>query len=552
VNATRFPAAASLLAAALALALAGCGGSGIVTPPPVINCSTVPATTLAAGAQTIIDPATTGGCVNLPGAGAGGAEHLVVTLSAAGQEATNGVTGSYTFAGQPGPAAPANPSVARLSAFAPPTTAERFHQMLRERERTLAQDPAALSFNITKNSASVPVFPGDQKAFQVCATPTCTSYVTVRATAKFVGTKGAIFLDDTVPAGGYTQGDIDAVGNLFDGPLPNMYSIDTTAFGRESDIDNNGVVIILLTDQINKLSGNCSQTGSVILGYFFGNDLTNNANSNHGEVFYSIVPDPGNANCAISKNFATRNVAPTFIHEFQHMISFNQHVLLRSGGAEETWLNEGLSHYAEYLGGAQLNNAQCDANDCFSQFSHNDLDNAFNYLNSPESFFLIEPLSSQGTLAERGANWLFVRWVTGAFAADSVLGTDMTRALDQTKLTGAANVSTQTGVNFPTLVTQWQMANYLEGRPGFSEPTGRLHYKSINLASDFALFGLGAYPLVPDVTNTGNYSRNGTLRAGSGPHLRVVQGASAAPVKLQVTTTNSSVVQPRIGVVRIQ
>ncbi|MEP6571211.1 MAG: hypothetical protein ABJD11_00895 [Gemmatimonadota bacterium] len=539
-------------ACGVVVSAAACGGSNVTTPPPNIDCSTVAPTALAVGAQAIIDPTTTGGCLNLPAASAGGAEHLIVALSTAGTETGSGVQGTYSFAGQPGASVPANPSAARLHAFAPPSTAGEFHRMLRERERAIAADPASLLPNVTKNSASAPVFVGDHRAFQVCADPTCTGYVTVTATAKFVGLKGAIFLDDTVPTGGYLQSDIDAVGTLFDGPAPNMYSIDTTAFGRESDIDNNGVVIILLSDQINKLSGNCSQTGSVILGYFFGNDLTNNANSNHGEVFYGLVPDPNNVNCQISASFAIRNIAPTFIHEFQHMISFNQHVLVQGGSAEETWLNEGLSHYAEYLGGSELNASQCDQNDCFSQFSQNDLSNAFNYLNNPEQFFLIEPLTSQGGLEERGANWLFVRWFTGAFAADSVLGTDMTRALVQTNLTGAANVSTQSGVNFSTLVTQWQMANYLESRPGFSEPTGRLHYKSIDLAADFGLLGLGAYPLAPDITTSGNYSRTGTLKAGSGPQLRVVQGASALPVKLQVTTSNSATVQPRIGVVRLQ
>ena len=39
-------------------------------------------------------------------------------------------------------------------------------------------------------------------------------------------------------------------------------------------------------------------------------------------------------------------------HEFQHLISFNQHVLLRPGGdSEVSWLNEGMSHVTEDLVG---------------------------------------------------------------------------------------------------------------------------------------------------------------------------------------------------------
>ena len=96
------------------------------------------------------------------------------------------------------------------------------------------------------------------------------------------------------------------------------------------------------------------------------------------------------------------------------------------------------------------------------------------------------------------------------------------------------------------------MTNCHENRPVVSDPTCRIHYKSIDLGAEFWLLGLGSYPLVPNVTPSCNYSRSGTLRAGSGPQLRVVQGASALPVKLQVTTSNTATVQPRIGVVRLQ
>ena len=36
-------------------------------------------------------------------------------------------------------------------------------------------------------------------------------------------------------------------------------------------------------------------------------------------------------------------------HEFQHLISCNQHVLLRNGRCEESWLNEAMSHVCEDL-----------------------------------------------------------------------------------------------------------------------------------------------------------------------------------------------------------
>ena len=96
--------------------------------------------------------------------------------------------------------------------------------------------------------------------------------------------------------------DLADVGILFDDFL---YPIDTTAFGRESDIDANGVVIVLLTHRVNALSPDCNAQGSVILGYFFGADLlprsSNNPGSNEGEIFYGLVPDPDNTACDISR-----------------------------------------------------------------------------------------------------------------------------------------------------------------------------------------------------------------------------------------------------------
>ena len=60
--------------------------------------------------------------------------------------------------------------------------------------------------------AAIPPTVGSTRTFQVCSSTSCNSFVDVAATAKYVGPKGAIYLDDTVPTGGYTQADIDSVG----------------------------------------------------------------------------------------------------------------------------------------------------------------------------------------------------------------------------------------------------------------------------------------------------------------------------------------------------
>ncbi len=569
------------LSAFAAILLASCGGDTTGPPSgPSLNCALAPATILTAGAFAILDPTASTACVSLPAvpaAGATGAEYLYVALGTAGQQAATPITEPYKIAGS---SSGASADIAGLpsplaTAFRPPATAQAFHHMLRLRERAVAQDPGTQLFSA--NLARTPSFTitkpvvGDVANFQVCGDTDCksTTFVTVTATAKHVGGKVAIYLDNNLPSGaGYAPGEITSVGQLFDQYL---YPIDTLNFGRESDIDSNGVVKVLLTPAINKLSPNCTASGSVILGYFFANDLTNQPNSNKGEVFYSIVPDPNNTTCRISKNFASFNLAPTFIHEFQHMISFNQHALLRGGASEDTWLNEGLSHYAEELGGRLIPDTTGQPpGHTYTQFAGSDFQNAYEYLANPEASALIESDQSNGALTERGANWLMVRWLADQFgtatdnkAALTVKGTDFTRKLVQTSLFGSTNVAAQTGDQFPDLVTLWQMANYLDDLPGFVPADPRLQYQNLNLRAQFAslnaqdpTFFANPYPLVPDSTKTGAYQHTGTLQQGSGRHVRIIQAAGARAVQFKLTDQTGNAVTtaivPRVGLVRIR
>jgi hypothetical protein len=552
----------SLVVSCAATAIAGCSdGTGPGSAP--LDCSLTSLRVLAVGEHQVIDPNQDGACVRLPAASGTGAEHLYVPLSTASRETGPGVSGPYMVTGgSPAIASARTASLPspRLTAFQSPLAPEAFHEMLRNRERALSQSPRRALSSRTRISAAVAAVPPvlyEKRTFQVCATAKCDTFVSTIATASSIGTRVAIFVDDSAPPGGYTPTDLNDVQGLFDQFL---YPIDTTAFGRESDIDGNGVVIVLLTQHVNALSPDCNSTGRVILGYFFGADLLpqgpDNPGSNEAEIFYGLVPDPNNLQCDITASFARSHLPATFIHEFQHMISFNQHVLIRGSSSEDTWLNEGLSHFAEELGGRQVPDIECPDSTCFSEFiERGDLANAFEYLASPESFFLIEPGDSTGNLQERGANWLFVRWLADHFATDTILGTDLTRRLEATSLTGGANVEAQTGEDFSKLDGEWQLANYLDDLPGFVEPTARLRYKSWNFRQEAQAEGI-AFPLVPDSTDGINYAHTGELRAGSGRHIRIVQAPGAGGVDLTLTAPTGSALpitlEPRIALVRVR
>lgn len=544
------------LPAALTLAtLAACGGGTTAGPSPTVSCAAPALINLAVGQSVILDPTASGGCIQIPDPAGTATAHLVVAVATNGQETSNGISTSYSLAGgQPVAAAPAPLPVPPVGGFRKPGTAEAFHLHLRQMERGLAQAMGTEVLPLAPPIAKVPPVLGSTRSFNVCANTNCSSFVSVTATAKYVGSDAAIYLDNAAPSGGYTQSDIDAAGALFENPVYGLHVIDTTAFGSESDLDGNGVVVILLTPKVNKLSGNCNN--SVIAGFFFGGDLTSQAGSNHGEIFYSMVPDPNSNTCPIGKAFASQLLPVTFIHEFQHMISFNQHLLVRNCGCtEDIWLNEGLSHFAEELGGRQIDNSACTNASCLDQYVRGDLQNAYDYLTDPESNYLVEPETSTGTLAERGANWLFVRWMVDQFAADSVLGTAFTRQLVGTADFGVANVENRTGTAFSILVPQWQIANFTEGDTTFVQTaaTSRFRYKTWNLRRIFTLNPTvfpQPYPLVPPVM-TSTFGQSGTLLAGSGPHLIVLRAANDTAANLRLTTGNAAA-QARLGVVRLQ
>lgn len=571
---TRKSALAWITVSTLCSACAEGGPSGPEPPLPV-DCSIAYIVTLAPGQHTVVDPRLAGSCLHFPDPGGAEAEYQVAAVSGAGVVTSTGVSESYLLQAAPGGAIPAMEEEAidlaegaRLSAFQRHDPASDFHLRLRRLEAMAAALPAA---TLGMPEATYRVSPpelGHQRTFKVCSNTACSSTTNVPSTAVYVGARGAIYLDDDVPGNGFTPAEIAEAGQLFDGTSPNMYGIDTVAFGRESDIDANGVVVILLTDAVNALSPNCNFTGSRVVGYFYGLDLLPGSApaSNGAEVFFSAVADPGNPNCSVSSGTALRTLGPTFVHEFQHMISFNQHRLLRGNTQPElTWLNEGLSHFAEELGGRQLPNngiALGDAPDRFTQFHINNFANAFDYLVETEAHFLITPDASTGTLQERGAGWLFVRWLADQFGGGGN-GTSFTRAVVQTGRVGQDNVEHVTGEPFDRLVSQWQLANYLDDLPGFSPSTTRLRYTSWDLRDAFAdwhdsrpsTFPL-AFPLQPDESDGGSYSRSGVLRGGSGTHLNLVQPAGSGVTQLTLTTAGgnslSTAIVPRLAVARIR
>jgi hypothetical protein len=483
--------------------------------------------------------------------------------------------------GTPGQSAPflLSGDTIRTTTAAPPVegsraigSAERFHRFLRigdeKRSWGFAPQSRRPLPSPTAEQGPPPAM-GDLRKFMVCAKTDCSRFDPVWAKVRALKNKVAIFVDTLAPAGGLDSTALDSIAKIFD---QRLYGVDTAAFGVESDIDNNSVVLVLMTNVVNKLvtSTECQQSGFVA-GFFFGADLDpafrNDSRSNKGEVFYSVVADPGaTLSCSHTAQEIQAFLPVTFVHEFQHMISFNQHVLVRGGSGEVLWLNEGFSHYAEELGGRsyeiqpESSILDCTIGTTECRFYSGNLLNAYKYLDSTQNHFLL-PTSGIGTLAERGAAWLFVRYVVDQHAAGATLGdwNALTRSLIATANTGAQNIAAVTGDPFATTVSRWALANYMtdRGQPvelqytswGFHSVFSSLHSQRPNLFPNF-------YPLNPPAFAGRDVDTSATLRAGSGIYIRATQPAGGAGFTLHLTAPNGALINPayvpRLNVVRLQ
>src|SRR5947208_2686261 len=510
------------------LLAAGCSESS----GPLAPCTAAaPRVNLTAGEYQSADPRPSGdfvlravrgaGCVAFAANQSGSdIEYLLVPQAATG---TPGDKSSFWLRGATlaASSAPAPAPIAPSVQLAP---AARFHQFLRESEQQLylSNPPTIHPFTAPRVALGPPAV-GDVGTFSVCSNLDCTSKTTVTATAKQVGMHIAIFVDNNAPPNGLSDADLLSLRLKFDTLL---YVRDTLAFGGETDIDGNTVVIVLMTNAVNQLVTKTECSSGFVAGYFYGADLIF-GQGNNGEVFYSIVADPTQRlmSCAHTVSQVNSLVPVTFIHEFQHMISFGQHYLRRAGAPEVLWLNEGLSHFAEEMGGRSYLPGDSST---FCNFVGGDLYNAWQYFNAPQDHYLLAT-EGIGTLAERGAMWLFVRYLVDQYAADQSLtaGDVVTRQLDQTTLTGAANVEHVTGRPFAETVTHWALANYVSDLPGFPPPPAlpELRYKLWTFRADYPTLSArcpapngipGSFPLAPATGLGDAVSLSDTLRAGSG------------------------------------
>jgi len=194
------------------------------------------------------------------------------------------------------------------------------------------------------------------------------------------------------------------------------------------------------------------------------------------------------------------------------MINFNQRLRLHDV-AEDTWLNEGLSRFAEDVAGYGIvANNQSDALQLQS------------YLEFPEETSLT---LWESTGANYGCAGLFIMYLYDHFGGQAIIS-----ALMQGTQAGSANVTDATGRPFNNTFDEFAYANYFHGR--VADPA--YNYSSINIRGTYGGVTLrGAVPFTAPAPSSQSFTikpyvaRYYSTTNGDGSALQVgVSGATGS------------------------
>ncbi len=415
----------------------------------------------------------------------------------------------------------------------------------------------AMAQNLGAAGAAIPV-PGVGDTVQVkvltaLSGDLCNTFTTIDAVARSVGMFSVALEDTAAPAGGFTTADYNAIVAEFDAMTS---PTDITYFGPPSDLDTNGVTFLVYTPEVNKLTPpGTAATQGFLAGFFFGGDLFGTAacaQSNVGELFYSLVPDPGNVFGNVFFTADVRQITRgTAAHEFQHLINAATRIFGPGSGVEESWLNEALSHLAEevvghavtgLMPGSNLTFATAAANvDDFNAFYVQNFGRLDNYLADPAAISVIGDAAME--LAVRGAAWNFMRWVLDQEATPATEAS-LTRALVATSLSGVPNVEAAVGKNFEDLLSEWLLALFADDFIAVVDP--RITVPSWHMRDIFTNLS-GSFPLATTSIGFADGVTDFTVVSASGRYFVLSSGAASPAMAFRLTNQADSRLDPALA-----
>jgi hypothetical protein len=494
--------------------------------------------TIAIGPGAVVEALGVGKSLLLDGGGRGAAacrrlesgSYLLVLAS------TGAVSGaSYPVAVEVLPARATSAAAATTAPTArrdvPSDPQSRWDAALRADEQRWLREPGSATRPEGPPVASAAVAPpkvGDRREFEVVQPGG--GFRRVAATVRWIGARGVLYEDQETPSGQLTPADYAGFGAAFEDPIAPTV---TRLFGEPTDLDGNGRVAVLFTPAVNRLTERQSTNG-FIGGFFYGIDLLpERAHSNRGEVIYAVVPDPsGSFGDPRSRELVLSTVPTILAHELLHLAHYSQRVVgLGAAGSEPTWIAEGLAGMAEdRVGDAYAARGEGEVAEAFHSGNRK---RARLFLESHGAISLITA-SGGATLAERGASWMFVRYLTEHYGGDALLS-----RLTRTTSTGIESVMGATGRDWTALVLEWATAVYDAPDPGVTNPLfadARNRFPLLRPRQTLVVPGQG-YPLRPITLGPGGQLSESALLAGgvryyslglSGPTSLTVRGSAGS------------------------
>jgi len=362
---------------------------------------------------------------------------------------------------------------------------------LRRKERELAVRLRAEGGWVVPSRKATDLQTGSTRTFVFEEYGNVTSDRVVQATLSYQNSRAAAYLDDSWQASSdnITSADVQSMLDQFS---QNSYPTVTQAFGDPSDVDGNGKVVFLFTHLVDQVGG--------VAGFYASGSLfpvVRGGDGNETDMMY------------ISPTRPLESYESLLAHEFQHLVNFNQHVLVHDGDAEEAWLNEALSHYTEDLVGGHIAGGNPEV--------------IQDFLNAPHYFSLVSDASPLYG-GNRGMAYLFLRGLLDQY------GTQITAQLVQSKRVGTANVESATGQAFLELLQGFALRVFMSGN-GLSESSQHNYsyryltepatsHRSIPLPREGILSGQGS-------------SVTGTLKQAGVAYVRLTGDSASQRVDLQ-------------------
>lgn len=395
----------------------------------------------------------------------------------------------------------------------------------------------------------------------------CLDFFAIRAVVKAVGNKAVIVQDIAAPGGGFTSQDFSDIVREFD---QTILATDTSYFGAPTDRNNDGVIVILYTPEVNKLTPQ-GATGFTA-GFFFRADMFTKAEfqqagqrcdtTNEQELFYLLTPDPsgsinGNVRSTATVRQTTRG---TIAHELEHMLNQGVRMFIQGANLEHVWLDEAMAHFAEEAVGRvtrgfsdfrELNFADVSANtDDYNAYFRQNFGRHRLWMFRPDTS---SPTSNRASteLAPRGAGWALLRYAIDKHSNQNARA--FTRALVRGPQTNVANLMARigAGMTFSNFLGNW-MVSQVADHQNFPGLGSTFNYVGWDFRGSLTQYNNGAFPLqINTLTNTVTT----LVISGSGAYFRLNKGAGGGASTVAMQAPGSlplDISGARLTIVRLQ